>query len=135
MQPKQDKYAIRRMKPKFDLCRDCGMPDRIGNKRFHDYNCGNRWIHVAVKTTLNPYQIADACEHLDGPANIRAINELYRRQDESHKWPISGKFNATSRAIRRVRTLSQDVVGMHGLEYSLAIDAELSNIVNGEISS
>ena len=83
---------------------------------------------------LNPYQIADACEHLDGPANIRAINELYRRQDESHKWPISGKFNATSRAIRRVRTLSQDVGGMmHGLEYSLAIDAELSNIVNGEI--
>ena len=75
-------------------------------------------------------QIADLTDHLYGVNNIRAINKIYRSMDESHLWPISGKFNATERAIRRVRNNSDP---MYGLEYCYAIEAELTAIVNGEI--
>ena len=59
--------------------------------------------------------------------SIRVINAYFRANDESHKWPICNKFDATERAIRRLRK-----TGMYngGLEYFNALDAELSNIVN-----
>ncbi len=82
---------------------------------------------------LTPYQIAERAERYEGRANIAEINRLFRRQDESHLWPINGRFDATERAIRRVRRLARDGACIEpGLEYALALDAELSAIVNGD---
>jgi hypothetical protein len=81
---------------------------------------------------LTPYQIAERAERYEGRANIAAINRLFRRQDESHLWPINGRFDATERAIRRVRRLARDGACIEpGLEYALALDSEISTIVNG----
>jgi hypothetical protein len=81
---------------------------------------------------LTPYQIAAMVEELDGVANIRCINGLFRAQDESHLYPICGRFNATERAIRRLRKAQADGACINpGLEYALALDAEISAIVNG----
>lgn len=64
----------------------------------------------------------------------RAINKHFRTTDESNLWPICGKFNATERAIRRVRRFqAQTGTPIEGLEYWLALEFELSNIVNGAI--
>lgn len=83
---------------------------------------------------LTPYQIAERAERYEGRANIAAINALFRRQDESHLFPIRGRFNATERAIRRLRRLAREgAVIEPGLEYALALDAEISAIVNGDI--
>lgn len=59
---------------------------------------------------------------------VRRINAYYRANDESHKWPICNRFNATERAIRRLRKL-QHYTG--GQEYFAALDAEIAQIVNG----
>lgn len=58
--------------------------------------------------------------------SIRQINAYFRKNDESHKWPVCGRFNATERAIRNVR--KQGLNG--GLEYYLALEAEIGRIVN-----
>lgn len=64
----------------------------------------------------------------------RAINKHFRTTDESKLWPICGKFNATERAIRRVRRFqAQTGTSIEGLEYWLALESELSNIINGAI--
>lgn len=64
----------------------------------------------------------------------RAINKHFRTTDESKLWPICGKFNATERAIRRVRRFqAQTGTSIEGLEYWMALESELSNIVNGAI--
>jgi len=82
---------------------------------------------------LTPYQIAERAERYEGRANIAAINSAFRRQDESHLFPIRGRFNATERAIRRLRRLARDGLVLEpGLEYALALDAEISAIVNGD---
>jgi len=70
---------------------------------------------------------------MDEPKNVcemsrRQINAYFRENDESHKWPICGRFNATERAIRRVRRYGFGVYG--GLEYYLAVEHELTEIVN-----
>lgn len=61
--------------------------------------------------------------------SIRVINAYFRANDESHKWPICNRFNVTERAIRRLR---KQQMYNGGLEYFLAIDAEISRIVNYE---
>ena len=76
---------------------------------------------------LTAEKIAELTNDLDGIANIRAINKLYREQDESSLWPINGAFNATERAIRRVRKMGYAI---YGLEYAYALDYEMSAIVN-----
>ena len=76
---------------------------------------------------LTAEQIAEITNDKDGIANIRAINKLYRDQDESDLWPILNKFNATDRAIGRVRKYN---IAIFGLEYCYALEAELSQIVN-----
>lgn len=64
----------------------------------------------------------------------RAINKHFRTTDESNLWPICGKFNATERAIRRVRRFqAQTGTPIEGLEYWLVLESELYNIVNGAI--
>jgi hypothetical protein len=72
------------------------------------------------------------------PATDSEINQLPRRlidrillaADESHLWPVRNRFNATKRAIRRVRKCFPE---SRGLEYYLSIDAEISKIVNSEV--
>jgi len=77
-------------------------------------------------------EIANLTEHLDGRANITAINKLYRQQDESHLWPIQGRYNATERAIRRARDFTREAGPVYGLEYCYLLEDLLSDIVNKE---
>jgi len=65
--------------------------------------------------------------------SIKEINRYFRNMDDSGKWPICGKFNVTERAIRKVRKQRRDgMIINEGLEYYLALEAEISNIVNNE---
>jgi hypothetical protein len=64
-------------------------------------------------------------------AYVRATNKEFRAKDESHLWPICGRFNATDRAIRRLQKLQSD--GLVLSEYAEALDREISLIVNEEI--
>jgi hypothetical protein len=83
---------------------------------------------------LTPYQIAEIADQYVGTFNRTAINRLFRKQDDSHLWPINGRFNATDRAIRRLQDRQRDGLCLDdGLEYALALDAEISSIVNGDI--
>lgn len=81
-------------------------------------------------TILTPEEIAGKTDHLSDKANIRAINKLFREQDTSHLWPISGRFNATDRAINRARKYRQLSYKVYGLEYAYLIDYLISEIVN-----
>ena len=78
-------------------------------------------------------QIAQKAEHANGRRNRAIINRLFRRQDESHLYPVSGRFDATERAIRRLRRLDRDgaCIG-DALEYALALEGEISAIVNAQ---
>lgn len=77
-------------------------------------------------------QIADETNDLNGLANIRAINKIYRKQDESHVWPINGKFDVTERAIRQARKIAQSNGAVYGLEYAYILDSLISEIVNND---
>jgi hypothetical protein len=79
---------------------------------------------------MTPEEIADATEDLYGLSNIKAINKIFRQEDESHLWPICGQFNATERAIRNVREYAKHNGAIYGLEYCCMLDAEISRIVN-----
>jgi hypothetical protein len=83
-----------------------------------------------MKTTE---QIAAQFEHLNGLAFIRAVNRYYRDHDESHLWPIRGKFDATERAIRNARQWRRDSgTDAAGLEYVELLDMFIGEIVNNE---
>jgi hypothetical protein len=83
---------------------------------------------------LTAEEIAAMVESLSGQAERRAINQIYRTQDESHLWPIHGRFNATNRAIRRARDFERESgVALYGLEYCYILESALSDIVNGAI--
>jgi hypothetical protein len=83
---------------------------------------------------LSPEQIAKVADLYVGTFNRTVINRLFREQDESHLYPINGRFNATDAAIRRLQRLQRDgLVIEDGLEYALALDEEISRIVNGEV--
>lgn len=62
--------------------------------------------------------------------STRVINAYFRANDCSHLWPICNKFDATERAIRRLRK-QQYYNG--GLEYFYALEAEITRIVNTEV--
>jgi hypothetical protein len=63
--------------------------------------------------------------------SIRQINAYFRENDDSHLWPICGRFNATERAIRRIRRLRQQGLCVYpGLEYYLTLEREICDIVN-----
>ena len=64
--------------------------------------------------------------------SIRQINALFRAHDDSHLWPICGRFNATERAIRRLRKVMQCNGTTGGFEYALMLDGEIGRIVNKE---
>ena len=63
----------------------------------------------------------------------RQINAYFRANDESHLWPICNQFDVTERAIRRLRRLDDGCLADGGLEYFIALDAEISRIVNAAI--
>ena len=73
----------------------------------------------------------EAAEDYDGVAARRRINKVYRDHDESHLWPVNGRFNLTERAIRMVRRAEQKGMLLDdGLEYAMAIEMYMSKIVN-----
>lgn len=79
---------------------------------------------------MNIDAIVERAERYTGRANRAAINREFRAADESHLYPIRGRFNATERAIRNVQRSMCDSDELSGLEYALALDAELSRVVN-----
>jgi len=79
-------------------------------------------------------QIALEADHLPGRANTIAINRAFRAQDESHLWPVRGRFNATERAIKRVRAhYAQIGEPCEGLQYALTLDDEITRVVNESV--
>ena len=65
--------------------------------------------------------------------SIRQINAYFRGNDDSHLWPVCGRFNATERAIRRIRRLRREGLCVcPGLEYYLTLENEIIEIVNHE---
>ena len=69
-------------------------------------------------------------ENQASAATTRQINAYFRSIDESHLWPVCNRFYVTERAIRRLQK-----TGLYngGLEYFLALDSEISGIVNSQI--
>ena len=66
-------------------------------------------------------------------AEVRAANRRMRAADESHLWPISGKFSATNRAIATVLKGMVEGLCIETVEeYESAVDAEIGRIVNDE---
>ena len=70
---------------------------------------------------------------MNQPKNVndmsrRQINAYFRQHDDSHLYPVCGRFNATERAIRRTRRNGFAPHG--GLEYYLAVEREITEIVN-----
>ena len=63
--------------------------------------------------------------------SIRQINAYFRENDDSHLFPIRGRFNATERAIRRIQKKKRDGLCVNpGYEYFLTLENEISKIVN-----
>lgn len=79
---------------------------------------------------LSPKEIAKLCEDFNGIEKIKAINKLFREQDESHLFPIRGRFNVTERAIRKAREYMRESDAVYGYEYALLLDGIISDIVN-----
>ena len=78
------------------------------------------YIHLTKGRFLIPYT---------APKSF--INALFRRTDDSTGWPIRGNFNATERAIRRLRRMGAFVGKEYDpVSYTLALDNEISFIVN-----
>ena len=82
-------------------------------------------------TFLTAEQIAQQTENLVGLAERREINKLFRLQDESTLYPVLGRFDVTERAIQRVRRYEQSNGALAGLEYCLALQDEIGDLVNG----
>ena len=59
------------------------------------------------------------------------VNRLFLAQDDSKLWPICGKFNATKRAINRIRRLEREGLVLDDLlAYALTIEQITGDIVN-----
>lgn len=83
---------------------------------------------------LSAEEIASRCEHLQGQASIAGINRLFRAQDDSHKFPVRGRFDATERAIRKLRRQRcEGVILDDGLEYATALEHEIQEVVNTQM--
>jgi len=89
--------------------------------------CGNlaSEVHLLTRT----------CMDCTSDMTVREINRRTRKWDESHKYPINGKFNATERAIRNLRKQARESgeANHGGYEYAMALDMEISRIVNSEV--
>ena len=64
-------------------------------------------------------------------SEIRIVNKEFRDKDESHLWPISGRFNVTERCIRRIQHLRQEGLEIEDREsYRALLDDMISQVVN-----
>jgi hypothetical protein len=82
----------------------------------------------AMKTKSAEQILSIAWKKSDTPlGQTRVINRLFRQQDDSGKWPIKGRFNATERAIRRIRGTCDSPDS-----YARALEREMSIIVNSD---
>jgi hypothetical protein len=62
---------------------------------------------------------------------LRCVNKILRSRDDSHLWPISGKYNATNRAIRYYSRIYFNNNGPCSVyEYISGINQLISNYVN-----
>lgn len=85
------------------------------------------------KQHLTAHQIAELADNLVPSAQRSFIRKAFLRQDESHLYPINGRFNATQRAINRLERFERDGLVIDGaLEYALELDMQISEIVNHE---
>lgn len=78
-------------------------------------------------------EFVKVAEHRTGKENISFINKLFLIFDESHKYPVNGKFNVAQRAICRVAKIETITGSSYGLEYATALNTEIANIVNSQI--
>lgn len=81
---------------------------------------------MKVKFDANDYTFEEVND-----LSIAEINKAFRAVDESHKFPVCGKFNVTERAIRNLRKLR--AMGMEiegGWDYCQLLEMFMSNIVN-----
>lgn len=63
--------------------------------------------------------------------SVRQINAYFRDIDDSHSWPVCGKFNVTERAIRKLRKLRHDGLCVEGgYEYYCALERMCCEIVS-----
>lgn len=85
-------------------------------------------VDITMLPYIRQFQTLDAllCNGYD--LSNKTINKYFRIIDDSNLWPIKGKFNVTERAIRKVQKMR-----LSGLEYCLALDSEISRIVNSRI--
>lgn len=66
-------------------------------------------------------------------AELIEVNRLYREKDDSHLWPIKGRFNVTERAIRKARWFRSEAGECSSrIEYEYLLDGIISEIVNDE---
>ena len=86
-----------------------------------------RNINKEVKNIFDFERLPDS---LKNEVSKKKINNFFRLKDDSNLYPIFGRFNATERAIRKVR---RTFPGLEGLEYYLTLESEISKIVNNEI--
>lgn len=97
---------------------------------------GNNWYARACETAeeLNKvWRDEHTLQPLERMADwsMRKIHRVFRNCDDSSKWPINGKFNATERAIRRLakQRAGHEMV-IDGYEYAMILDHEITMIVN-----
>ena len=65
---------------------------------------------------------------------VAVVNKEYRAKDESHLYPVCGKFNATERAIRKASKIGAEIGGFRNEGYYRdLLDSLLSEIVNKEV--
>ena len=64
---------------------------------------------------------------------IMAVNREFRQNDESHLWPICGRFSVAERAIRQARSYLRNGMECDSVdEYRALLDSLESSIVNDE---
>jgi hypothetical protein len=62
--------------------------------------------------------------------SIKDINKIALSEDESHLFPIRGRYNVTERAIKNLAPHVEQHPRMGGFEYALMLDGEISRLVN-----
>lgn len=82
---------------------------------------------------LTSYQIWKRVRDMKPLEARRAIYRIYREQDTSHLWPVSGRFNVTERAIRRLRSFERDSGKLDPREICEWLERDMSLIVNGRV--
>lgn len=98
----------------------------------HCIICGEHWPAVFCRHTYEQRVChlagVDAGDPLDRGTLVK-VHRAMRTLDQSDLWPIRDRFNATNRAIRRVRELRHEY-DLAVVEYAESIHHEIGRIVN-----